>query len=176
MGSRPVAMIAVAFLALSAGTCHSDSDDAGPTSERTTTTASPEAEVETAYLAFWDMAVRLAESPDPNDPEIAQRASGDALAGLVDGLRNLQSLNRHSEFGPLYEHAVLAVRVDGDSAVVEDCAIDDSRIVDLESGEVVDESVVTEQLQVTLVRADNSAWRVDSSTRTNSWEGAVECE
>ena len=79
MGSRPLVMIAAAFLALAAGTCHSD-DDADSTSDRTTTTVSPESEVETAYLAFWDMAVRLAGSPDPNDPEIAQRASGDALA------------------------------------------------------------------------------------------------
>jgi hypothetical protein len=175
MGSRPVAMIAAAFFALAAGTCHNDDDSDSTASDRTTTTQSPEAEVEAAYFAFWDMAVRLAESPDPEDPEIAQRASGDALSDLLDGLQRLRDLNRHSEFGPLYEHDVLSVRVDRDSAVVEDCAVDDSRIVDGTSGAVVDESVVTERLQVTLARADDSMWRVDSSTRSNAWEGAVEC-
>ena len=157
MGSRPVALLAAAFLALAAGGCHSDDDDAADPG-RTTTTQSPESEVESAYLAFWDMAVRLAQSPDPDDPEIDQRASGEARSGLVDGLRRLADLNRHSEFGPLYEHDVLSVDLDGDTAVVEDCAVDDSKIVDIGTGEVIDQSVVTEHLVVTMARDDDTSW------------------
>jgi hypothetical protein len=166
-------MIAVAVLALTAGTCSSD-DDSDSTSDRTTTTVSPETEVETAYLAFWDMAVRLAESPDPNDPEIAQRASGDALTDLVDGLQSLQSQGRHSEFGPRYGHDVLSVKIVGDTATVEDCAIDDSKIVNRETGEVVVEGIGTERLSATVLRTDDG-WVVDKFVQVEAWQGAVEC-
>jgi hypothetical protein len=166
-------MIAAAFLALTAGTCHSD-DDADSRSDRTTTTVSPESEVETAYLAFWDMAVRLAESPDPNDPEIAQRASGDAKADLVDGLQRLQSQGRHSEFGPQYGHDVLLVKIVGDTATVEDCAVDDSKIVNRETGEIVVEGVGTERLSATVLRT-GGGWIVDKFVQVEAWQGAVEC-
>jgi hypothetical protein len=176
MGSRPLAMIAAALLALVAGTCQSDddADDTSPTTDRTTTTVSPEAEVEAAYLAFWDMAVRLAESPNPDDPEIAQRASGDALADLVNGLRALQSQNQHSEFGPEYGHEVLSTEIDGETAIVEDCAVDDSKIVNVETGEIAVEGVGTQRLSVTLRRSDGD-WVVDKFDQLDAWTGAVAC-
>jgi hypothetical protein len=40
---------------------------------------------------------------------------------------------------------------------------------------VIDESVVTEHLQVTLTQVDEAGWQVNSTERLDSWEGAVEC-
>jgi len=175
MGSRPLALITAALLALTANTCSDDdADDSSPATDRTTTTVSPEAEVEAAYLAFWDMAVRLAESPNPDDPEISERASGDARTDLVDGLRALQNQNQHSEFGSEYGHEVLSTEIDGETATVEDCAVDDSKIVNVETGEVAVEGIGTERLSATLLWSDDG-WVVDKFVQIEVWSGAVAC-
>src|SRR5688500_13199103 len=112
----------LAGLVLGPASCSSDDDADTPP----TTTPPPEAEVEDAYLAFWDMATRLTQAPDSTDPDLERLASGQALADLVAGLEALESQRRHSELGPDYGHEVLNVELtDGDSAVVEDCAVDD---------------------------------------------------
>jgi hypothetical protein len=174
LASRPVAMIAVAFLALTTGTCHND-DDSSSSTDRTTTTQSPEAEVEAAYLAFWDTAVRLAESPDPNDPDIEQRASGDALADLVDGLRALQTANQRTVSGPATTHDVLSVEIEEDTAHIDDCAVDESQLVDVTTGQTKAEGTTTTRWAVTLVKTD-AGWLVDQFNRVNAWEGVVACE
>lgn len=157
-------------LVLGPASCSDDTADTPPT-----TTPPPEAEVEDAYLAFWDMATRLSQAPDPDDPDLERFASGQALADLVAGLEALESQQRHSELGPGYRHEVLNVEVtDGDTAVVEDCAIDDSRIVDDETGEVLVEGVGTQLLSVDMVRRE-AQWIVDSIDELQVWEGAVPC-
>jgi hypothetical protein len=173
MGTRLAATIACAVLVLTGATCSGDDDDTADDTSTTPTTESPEAEVEAAYLAFWDMAVRLAESPDPDDPEIAERSSGDARDDLVAGLTALRDNDRHSEFGERYEHDVLSVSVDGDTATLEDCAVDDSKIVNGQ-GETVVEGVGTEKLRVTL-NHDGNSWIVAELVQVDAWEGAVEC-
>jgi hypothetical protein len=177
---RATTLAATVALALSAATCSDDEDDADGASSTTepanstSTTLSVEEEVEAAYLAFWDMFIRLAQAPNPDDPEIAQRASGETRGNLVDGFTTQQSLNRRSEFGPEYRHEVLNVTTQGDTAVIEDCAVDDSRIVDVATGETVEEDIVTELLNVTLMRRGDT-WSVNSSVRVDAWDGAVEC-
>lgn len=171
-----------ATVLLTACACGSDDDEATDTSSSTTptteappATVSVEDEVETAYLAFWEMFVRLAEAPDPTDPEITDRASGEALGNLVDGLTTLQSSNQRSDFGRRYRHDVLMVDLTDDStAVLEDCAVDDSRVVDVSTGRTVAEGLVTEHLQATLILSGNQ-WRVDRTSRLNSWNGEVSC-
>lgn len=173
-------MVLAAGLTLGAATCGGGDDDSDrPTTTTstasTTTTLTPEEEVEAAYLAFWDMFVRLAQDPNANDPEIRQRTTGEALGNLLDGLTTLETLNRRSEFGPQYKHNVLTTVIGSGSAVVTDCAVDDSRIVDEESGAIIEERTVTELSEVTLVRNGEAGWLVDHSTRLNAWNGAVEC-
>lgn len=177
MGSRPLAMIAAAVLALVAGTCQSDddADDTSPTTDRTTTTVSPEAEVEAAYLAYWDMFVRLTQDPDPSDPEIVERTSGDALQKLSQGLSNLRDQQQRAGFGPLYAHDVLSVEIVGQQSMVRDCAIDDSHLVDVATGETLDGDVATDLWEATMVRR-NDEWLVDSIESVEAFDGAVSCE
>src|ERR671911_1658895 len=93
------AAVACALLVLSSGCGDDDGEaaDEGTTSTSettiasTTTTQDPEAEVEAAYLAYWEMAERLLAAPDPDDPEIAQRVIGSARAKLVDSLATLRA-------------------------------------------------------------------------------------
>ena len=172
MARRTLAIITTALLALGFA-CNSDDDDDPPSSSSTTT--SPEAEVEAAYLAFWDMAVRLAESPDPDDPEIAQRSSGDARTDLVSGLRSLREANQRTESGPATNHEVLASEVDGETAHIDDCAVDESRLVDDSTGDTQAEGTTTTRWTVTLKQSDGE-WLVDQFERVDAWEGVVACE
>src|ERR1044072_7603705 len=56
------------------------------TTVATTTTVAPEAEVKAAYLAYWKMVAGLAAAPDPNDPELEQRATDPVLSAFKDEL------------------------------------------------------------------------------------------
>jgi hypothetical protein len=167
-------MIAVAFLALTAGTCSDDDSDS--TSDRTTTTVSPETEVETAYLAYWDMLGRLAAAPDPEDPEITQRASGQALAEVKAGLVSQLASGHIAQTGPEYSHTVLSVVITGDKAVVRDCAVDDSTIVDQSTGAKVSGGVPATGLLEASLTAVDSGWKIDDVDTLQTWSGVTTCE
>jgi hypothetical protein len=175
MGTRLAATIACAVLVLTGATCSGDDDDAADDTSTTPTTESPEAEVEAAYLAFWDMAVRLAESPDPDDPEIAERSSGDARDDLVAGLTALRDGGQRTESGPATGHDVSSVQIDGDEAELEDCAVDESTLVDVATGDSLQEGTGTTLWRVTLLKQADG-WMVDQFERLQVWEGDVACQ
>jgi hypothetical protein len=150
------------------------SDTPGADSEDTDT-LSPEAEVEAAYLAYWEMLDRLAEAPDPDDPEILERASGEALFEVVAGLTRLRDAGHVAEIGSMYSHSVESVEVVGDRAVLRDCVVDDSKIVDPNTGEIVrGGDVASGALEVTLILEGNR-WIVDAVERFPTGPG-VSCE
>jgi hypothetical protein len=141
----------------------------------TTTTQDPEAEVEAAYLAYWEMAERLLAAPDPDDPEIARRASGTNVDQVVDSLTSLHAQGRSIRFGRLYDHDVLSVQLSGETAVVRDCNIDDAATIDAVSGDELSASVTTALLEATLA-LEQESWRVSSIERLDAWNGATRCD
>jgi hypothetical protein len=169
MARRSLAIITTALLALGFA-CNSDDDD---TSSSTTTTTSPEAEVEAAYLAFADMGARLLQDPDPSDPEIDERTTGQAKEGLVASLQSLSDARLRFEIGPDYSHDVEAVDLNGDDAVLDVCVIDDSKQVD-DSGQVTAEGVTTVDWTVEMQR-DDDMWLVADITENEVQEGMAEC-
>lgn len=168
----PLAALALLLALPIAPACTGDDNDADdtkpPKDER--------AEVKAAYLAYWDMGERLLEAPNPDDPEIPKRTTGKARTDLVAGLKRLKQEGLRSSLGERYVHDVVGVELRGDdAALVKDCAVDDSSLVRAANGDVVEQSVVTELLQVRLVLR-NESWLVESSTRLGAWEGAASCE
>jgi hypothetical protein len=139
----------------------------------TTTTLDPEAEVEAAYLAYWEMQRRLGQAPDPMDDEISRRATGPARDKLIDSLATMQATGETLEFGPRYSHTVTSVETDGVEATVRDCAVDDGARVDA-TGEVHDLELSTSLLEATLVRRD-SGWLIESISERRSWVGVTPC-
>jgi hypothetical protein len=140
----------------------------------TTTTQDPEAEVEAAYLAYWEMAKRLSQNPDPRDPELAQRASGTNLDQVIDNLTTLQAQGRAIRFGRQYRHDVLSVELTGAMALVRDCSVDDAATINATTGREVSASVTTALLEASLTLEDGS-WRVGSIQRLDAWNGVTEC-
>lgn len=142
--------------------------------ETTTTTLSPEAEVEAAVMAYEAMASRLIQAPDPNDPEIAQRATGENRSHLEAQLQELVALGRAGELGPNTRQTVLHTEVSGDRATVEVCSVDDGVLIEVATGRVLNDDVVTDHSVVTLERADG-VWLVAQRSRIEQWEGVTDC-
>ena len=138
----------------------------------TTTTLSESEEVEAAFLAFDAMLDRLREAPDPDDPEIAQRASGEALASITDAQTTMYTLGETAVFGGRHATHVLGVEVEGDVAVVHDCSVED-RTVNTPSGPD-GPFLTTYWTDWTLVRV-NGAWLVDHSVGVRRIEGERPC-
>jgi hypothetical protein len=192
LGHRPrlAATALVAVLALSTASCggsdRDDADDDDPTTtepaEGSSTTADPttaapsvEAEVEAAYLAYWTMAERLTNSPDPDDPEISQRAIGTALTTFVDSVTTLKAQGQAVVTGPQTSHDVTSIELSADSATLRDCNVDDAKRVEASSGDELIEAVATNLLEVTLVESDGT-WLVSSIKRVGAWDGATQCD
>ena len=182
-------LVAIVAIALPLVACGGDDDAGGDTTTteppKTTTTAAPtttlspeqqaEADVRAAYDAYWAMNQRLAASPDPRDPEIAERTTGGARDALTTLLTQFLSEGTAVEFQPDNVHDVLSVETDGDSAQVRDCHVDHSAKVDAESGELVQEATATLHLDMRLVN-EGGAWKVDHIERLGIWDGIVACE
>ncbi len=142
----------------------------------TTTTLSPEAEVESAIAAYDAMINRIVQAPDPNDPEIAQRATGANLETVESGFAQLVALGQHGQPGPNRRTTVLRTVVSGDQATVDVCEVDDGLLINTATGEVIDDDVVTRLVVISLERVDGT-WLVARIEPTNSsWEGVTDCE
>jgi hypothetical protein len=152
------------------GTTTSTSDT---TIASTTTTQDPEAEVEAAYLAYWEMFKRLVQKPNPDDPEIDDRVEDAARDDLVDALTTLQAAGEAYTFGPKDSVRVLSVDVEADMAVVRSCAVADASLVkDLAEPE-------RQEISTSLFEADlayqGRAWLVRSVREVRSWAGSKDC-
>jgi hypothetical protein len=178
------AAVACALLVLSPGCGDDDGEaaDEGTTTSTsattvasTTTTQDPEAEVEAAYLAYWEMAKRLLAAPDPDDPEIAKRAIGTALTTAIDGFTTMRAQGQAIRVGEGYSHDVLSIDVRGMAATVVDCNVDEAARIEVASGRVLTSATTTNLLTVEL-KSDAGQWLVASIQKTDAWEGARSCD
>lgn len=181
---RRLATIALVGL-LAVGGCGcggSDDDTSPPTTRRPSpttssppTTASVESQVEEAYLAYWEMGERLLENPNPEDPEIPQRTTGDLRGEMIDGLTTLRAQGQAVRYGDQYSHDVLSVAVTSQGAEVADCLIDDGVVIDLQTGEQVRGGVVTVLYTTTMVR-EGEHWKASEAVEQRTWEGVSQCD
>jgi hypothetical protein len=178
---RTVVIAALLFGVVAGAACGDDDDDGGraqrstTTASTTTTAPTPEAAVETAYLAYKDLRARLLEAPDAGDPEIAQWATGAAEDRLVESLTMLEAEGRAVRFGPDYAVVVLSVSLAGASAELMECFVDDADVIDVASEEVVGESEVATVLNRVTLLAGPGGWQVIDIVQEDGWEGVSDC-
>jgi hypothetical protein len=154
-----------------------DSDDKASPPATTTTTITPEAEVESAYRAFIDMVKRLTAAPDPGDPEIAQRATGEVRTNFEKALTDLQAKGDVIRGGPEDSQRVLSTAIDGDTATLSVCYVDHSGEYNAATGAEVQPMLIFTNLDtVTMVREDG-VWRVSTETSAAgaTQEGVHDC-
>jgi hypothetical protein len=161
-----------------------EADDGDPTTtapddpstgDPTTTAPSLEAEVEAAYLAYWEMNERLAGAPDPADPEIERLSMGSAKDRLVSGITGFVTKGQTVRFNDAYAHEILSTDRMGDKAQLRDCYVDDATVLDADSGEEIESATSTLYLAVTLTLTPEG-WKVSRVERLNLWDGVRRCE
>jgi hypothetical protein len=121
------------------------------------------------------MIVRLEQAPDPNDAELPRRAADPILTAVRADLTTRAAEGRRVTFraNGKYDHRLDQVTIDGASASLVGCKIDDSIQVDA-NGSVVDDSIQTATIEATFnLVADN--WVAVDVRFTNTSEGVSGC-
>jgi hypothetical protein len=128
-----------------------------------------------AYFAA-RLVANAAPAPNPDDPGLAEVASGRELEALVENTRTRLDAGQALRPGDegLGEVRVGSVEVDGATASVAACSIDDEVIFDVATGEVVNDEVVTHNYTIGLeLRGD--VWKVTEIVRIQQREGVGGC-
>lgn len=151
------------------------------TSSTTSSTTDPAASEEQAildrYLLFWEVRFEANSEPvDPSDPRLADLATGAQLDNVIAETQrradNGLALRRPDE--SVTERRPRIVSVDQDVATIQDCAINDSIVYRIDTGEVVDDSIVTRSVSATMRRIDGT-WRLEGAQELQKWEGVAGC-
>lgn len=149
------------------------STTAGPVAEPTAEPADDEAAVLAAVDCYSQTIMEAGEIPDAGHPGFSDCFSGSARQRSVDiiGSYERDGLRAVDETG--LEFTVEQVHVDGDSASVELCLVDDGVLMEAATGAVVDDEVITIDFVLELEKTDR--WRVAESVAGDELAGAVGC-
>ena len=189
--SRLATTVAVALLV---GACGGDNDQRAADlttstfAEETTTTAppettttaapTPEEQVLAAYQGYW-AAVDEMVAPPQVRPELSafrQYATGEVLVAIVRSAEETKAEDSVFQIpeGGQYSHRAEVVSVEGDTATVRDCNIDDTVELNATTGEVIDDAVST-RLYISMLVRETGRWKVAVINRESTWEGVAGC-
>lgn len=190
--SRSAAVALIAAVALATTACSSDSDatpaatlpstapttaTTAPTTTSTTEALSPEEEVGRAYLKANAIFFEVAENPNPDDPRLAETRVDPNLQAVKDSLQQLKAGGQFAQYGtdgrPV--PVVRSVTIEGDSATISSCLVDDGQVVRSEDTTVVDDDVVTKLLTTSMLRSPDG-WRVQSQRSDQTWTDGSGCD
>lgn len=164
-----------------ASTSSTSRDTTTTTTEATPVTTAPgttaEQEVIDRYVGYWNARFNAnAGVPNPDDPALRDFATGRQLDAVVaETQSNLDAgvaFERAAE--PHNIQRVTVVEIDGDRAVVQECVVDDGLVVSRDTGEVVDDSVSTHNVQAEMLRVDG-VWKVSEARLLQQFEGVAGC-
>lgn len=196
--ARPRCRFALAGAALLLAACSGSGDEiaepasttsraptTAPTSpESTTTSTSPpdggqveERGLVERYVGFWDARLAANEAPpNPDDPALAEFATGPQLDNVVAETRRRldDGLALRAADPSRTSHDVSVLRQTADRAELQDCFVNDGIVYRTNTGEVVDDSVVTRSVSADMVLIDG-VWKLERATVVQQWEGIAGC-
>lgn len=114
---------------------------------------------------YWDAVVAAGDPPDPDHPALAEHLTGPALEhsrGVLEGHR--ADGNRVRDPSGVTPMGVLVDVVDERSATAWHCLVDDAVVIDVASGDVVEDEVRAMDVRLSLVH-DGERWRVEHNER-----------
>ncbi len=143
----------------------------------TTTTLSAEAEAEQAYRDFVAMTHEVYLSPDPQDPRIAEHATGGAKATFETTLIRMQAEGLVYRVGEHDKLTVLSTTIEGDTAILTVCYVDHSGSFDRATGAEIQPMRVTTSLSTVNLQRGPDGWLVSSvhDDPDKTWEGEYTC-
>jgi hypothetical protein len=168
----PVTLAALTALAFIVAGCGGGDDAGGQSAEpptaddETATTEDPrdvlEADALAAYEASWNDFIKAGNPPSPDAESLADHMAGDAL----DVTRNLLR-QYHAEGVVLrgtFEVDAVVTELSEDSAVIEDCALDQLEVVVSDSGRVAEGHDDERDGFVAELIVEGGLWKVISLT------------
>jgi hypothetical protein len=174
----------VAVVVVGGIACGGDDDEesTGPTASSTTaapttTTTDPSAEVEAAYLGYWDAYLKASMDPvDPHLSELQDRMTGAQRQATTRNLENMQATGQavRRPAGSQHMHGVIEVSVQGRRGLVHACSVDDLVTYEVATGRPIDDSVATKRYEASVV-LERGTWKVEQVTETERVEGVVPC-
>lgn len=185
-GRRFGALAGLLTFAALAG-CSGDKDPVvAPTSTTTrpppttTTTAAQDpvaTEIVGRYKQFWE--ARFAANQAPPNPDAAglkEYATGRQLEQVVTETRhnlegNLALRRAEKRVG---RSSVKVVKVEADTATLQECVVDDDVVYRYQTGEVVNAAVATQNVEATMKKVDG-VWRLAAARMVQRWEGVAGC-
>lgn len=149
-----------------------------PTTDATTstTTVTEEDAVLAAYQGYWDTWLAANDPPNPDHPDLERfytAASLERARAAISTNRLVGQVIRLPERS-IYRHDTRPVEVGDEHALLSDCSVDDAVVIDRVSGRTLNDQVVTELLEASLVK-DGEVWKVEDVRRLHEWDGAVVC-
>jgi hypothetical protein len=144
----------------------------------TTSTAalSPEDEVLAAVDGYWRTYFEANDPPDPNHPGFDRYFTGEAKAKSVGNASERRSAGLVVRLPPstASRSESEVVSIDPQVAVVRNCVVDDSQLLDATTARVLNGSVVTSLLTLNLEHVDGT-WKVASNFEEQRWDGVAGC-
>ena len=132
------------------------------TTSAPTTALDPTAEVEAAYFAYWDAYLKAVREPvNPELPELQALMTGEHMRGVTRNLRNMQGSGQavREREGSQYRNVLKTVELDETIATFTACTYDDLVTYDIATGEPIDDSAATKQLEGQMV-LEGEQWKV----------------
>jgi hypothetical protein len=165
-----------------AGSTTDSVDESSPTPPAPTASPSeratdPVAEaVLDAYQGYWDAILAANDPPDENHPGLKRYATGAAYESVFNAAQTNRLAGRALRLptNSVSGHRVEVVSIDGDTARVRDCTVNDGLVVDVDTGDVVNDEVVTRLATGRLRRVDGLR-KVATTTVEQTWEGVAGC-
>lgn len=151
---------------------------APPETTPTTRAPTPEEEVLAAYQSYWKAVDEAYDPPrvDPESPALRLFATGEVLPRVVASARETLVANEVIAPPPnsIYEHRARVLAIDGETATIQDCNIDDLVRTNTVSGQVVNDQVGTVLYTAMMVR-ESGQWKVAVLTEIMAWKGKAGC-
>jgi hypothetical protein len=138
---------------------------------------SEEEAVLAAVQGYWNAVLAANNPPDPDLPGLRAVMAGPALATTLQRIEERRSMGQVVRLPDQsrFRSDARIERVDGDRAVVLNCLVDDSLVVDGPSGLVLNSRVSTFLFRLTMNRTDGG-WRVTEVAQVKRWDGVTACD
>lgn len=154
-------------------------DPSPPATDPVTDAAADPVPEQTLVLAaadgYWSSFYEATRPPDPAHPSLARYTAGPALERTRREIDNERQLNQEVRLPPGSRSSsrALSVTIDDRRAEVRTCVVDDSQLVDVPSGTVLNDEVVTTVIDLTLERRET--WVVVDAVKQAEWPGVRSC-
>jgi hypothetical protein len=127
-----------------------------------------------AAMAAFDLAAT--EPVRPDHPALASTTIDPALSSVRDLTSSWLGFGQALRYPTPSVHriVILDVEVDGDTAVLETCNVDDGILYEPESGRILNDRVTTARDRATMLRVEG-AWKLSQREQLDKWEGVAGC-